>query len=144
MAPVTVGDYDNFNLGNDFAECHISANPMNPLQFFTAYNINGTHHTEDGYNWSINTPSFPSAAGDPVTAYDSLGNLFYETMKSPITGTWVVKSLNNGQTWSSAVSGNTGVDKNWYCRRPNWWSVCKLPLRNHDKKRWFEFCKKYK
>ena len=115
MAPVTVADYDNFNLGNDFAECHISINPMNPLEFFTAYNINGTHHTENGHDWAINNPGFPSAAGDPCTAYDSLGNLFYETMKNPVSGTWIVRSTNNGKNWMSVVSGNSGFDKNWFC-----------------------------
>ena len=116
MAPVTVGDYDNFNIGTDFAECHISANPMNPLQFFTAYNINGPHHTENGYDWAINYPTFPAGTrGDPVTAYDSLGNLFYENMYgSSIQGTYIAKSTNNGQSWSTAVHGNTGFDKNWF------------------------------
>ena len=118
MAPVTIGDYDNFNLGTDFAECHISTNPNDPLQFFTAYNINGTHHTEDGFNWGINNPSFPAGTrGDPVTAYDSLGNLYYENMygSMSILGTYVAKSTSNGQSWSTAVHGNTGFDKNWFC-----------------------------
>ena len=117
MAPVTVNDYDNFNLGTDFAECHISVNPNNPLQFFTAYNINGPHHTENGYDWAINYPTFPAGTrGDPVTAYDSLGNLFYENMYgSSILGTYIAKSTTNGQSWSTAVHGNTGFDKNWFC-----------------------------
>jgi methionine-rich copper-binding protein CopC len=33
-------------------------------------------------------------------------------MKSPITGTWTVKSTNNGQTWGSAISGVNGGDRN--------------------------------
>ncbi|MBL7129262.1 MAG: T9SS type A sorting domain-containing protein, partial [Ignavibacteria bacterium] len=116
MAPVTVNYYDNFNLGTDFAECHISTHPRDPLQFFVAYNINGTHHTEDGFNWSINNPNFgTSPAGDPVTAYDSLGNLYYENMYGYISGTKVVKSTNNGQTWQTWVYGNSGNDKNWIC-----------------------------
>jgi hypothetical protein len=116
MAPVTVGDYDNFNLGNDFAECHISVNPRNPVQFFCAYNINGTHYTQNGYDWSVNNPSFGSTPrGDPVTAYDSLGNLYYENMYGSISGTKVVKSTNNGQTWQTWVYANSGNDKNWIC-----------------------------
>lgn len=105
--------YDNFDLGNDFAECHISMNPGNPLWYFAAYNTNATHFTLNGIDWARNNPSFPNAAGDPITAYDSLGNLFYDNMKSPITGTWNVRSTNNGVTWFTPVSANIGVDKNW-------------------------------
>jgi len=88
MAPVTVGDYDNFNIGTDFAECHISANPNNPLQFFCAYNINGPHYTQNGYDWASTVPSFGSTPrGDPTTAYDGAGNLYYENMYGSISGT---------------------------------------------------------
>jgi len=111
---VTTSDgFDNFDIGTDFAEPHASANPRNPLWVFNAFNTNETHHTENGIDWTKNNPSFPSAAGDPATAYDSLGNLYYMTMKSPITGTWVVKSTNNGVTWGAAVSSVSGADKNW-------------------------------
>jgi len=115
---VTVNDYDNWNLGTDFAEGHISCNPKNPAQFFTAYNTNGTHHTEDGYVWNINNPSFGASIwGDPVTAYDSLGNLYYENMygSGTIQGCKVVKSTNNGATWTPSVTAIAGVDKNWIC-----------------------------
>lgn len=112
--PVTVDDYDNFNMGTDFAEVHISVNPNNPVQFFNAYNTNGTHHTENGFDWSGNNPVYPNAAGDPITAYDSLGRLYYDNMKSPITGTWIAYSDNNGASWiASNVSANIGNDKNW-------------------------------
>jgi hypothetical protein len=117
MAVVTIDDFDNFNMGTDFAEGHISMNPMNPLQTFNAFNTNGTHYSNDGgLTWFVNNPAFPNAAGDPVTAYDSLGNLYYETMKSPITACWVAKSTNNGQNWLwTNVSATTGNDKNWIC-----------------------------
>jgi hypothetical protein len=105
--------WDNFDLGTTNAEPHMSSNPLQPQWYFNAFNTNTTFHTENGYSWTTNNPAFPNAAGDPVTAYDSLGNLYYETMKSPITGCWVVKSTNNGQTWSSAVTSVAGVDKNW-------------------------------
>ncbi len=105
--------YDNFDLGNDFAECHISENPRNPAWYFIAYNTNGTYYTLNGIDWIRNNPSFPNTAGDPITAYDSLGNLFYDNMKSPITGTWNIHSTNNGVTWSTGVSANIGNDKNW-------------------------------
>ncbi len=105
--------FDNFDLGVDFAECHISENPKVPGQYFIGFNTNATYYTMNGIDWRRNNPVFPNAAGDPVTAYDSLGNLYYDNMKSPITGTWNVRSTNNGQTWFSPVSANIGNDKNW-------------------------------
>jgi hypothetical protein len=115
MAVITLNDYDNFNMGVDYAEGHVSMNPQNPLQVFCAFNTNGTHYTTDGgLSWFISNPSFPTTAGDPVTAYDSLGNLYYETLNSGITACWVAKSTNNGATWLWAnVSATTGNDKNW-------------------------------
>lgn len=115
MATITIDDYDNFSMGVDYSEGHISMNPKNPLQTINAWNITSFHYSNDGgLNWSNNTPPFPSSAGDPVTAYDSLGNAYYETMKSPITGCWVAKSTNNGQSWISAnVTAVSGNDKNW-------------------------------
>ena len=117
MAVVTIDDFDNFNMGTDFAEGHISMNPKNPLQTFNAFNTNGTHYSNDGgLTWFVSNPAFPNAAGDPITAYDSLGNLYYETMKSPVSACWVAKSTNNGQTWLwTNVSATTGNDKNWMC-----------------------------
>lgn len=117
LPPVTSSDgYDNFYLGVDFAEPHISSHPSNPLKFFTAFNTNATHYTLNGIDWFINNPTLPSTAGDPVTAYDSLGNLFYENMYQPgsnITGCYIVVSSNNGVNWSSPVWGINGNDKNW-------------------------------
>jgi len=115
-APVTINDFDNFYVGVDFAEGNVAQNPRNPLWSFAPYNINGTHYTIDGFNFLVNNPSFPgSVAGDPVAAYDSLGNLYYDNMKSPVTGTWVVKSTNGGVSWQTGVAANIGADKNWIC-----------------------------
>lgn len=109
--------YDNIYLGVDFAEPHISMNPRNPLHSFTAFNTNGVHATIDGFNWFSNTPNFGvPISGDPVTAYDSLGNLYYENMRNSggtIIGTQIIKSTNNSQTWLTPVTGNSGYDKNW-------------------------------
>lgn len=108
--------FDNFDLGTTNAEPHAVTNPVNPLWFFTAFNPTGSFqswHTEDGLNWAINNPPWPNNAGDPVAAYDSLGNLYYEVMKSPITGCWVSRSTNNGQTWGTPVTAIAGNDKNW-------------------------------
>ncbi|MFO7613504.1 MAG: T9SS type A sorting domain-containing protein [Bacteroidales bacterium] len=113
---VTINDYDNFYLGVDFAEGHISENPRNPMQYFAAFNINNTHHTENGHDWSTNNPSWGGGVwGDPVTAYDSLGNLYYENMYGggTIQGCKVVVSTDNGQTWGPPVIAIAGVDKNW-------------------------------
>jgi photosystem II stability/assembly factor-like uncharacterized protein len=115
MAITTQDGYDNFDLGVDFAEGHTSTNPRNPLWWFNCWNTANTsnHHTENGLDWSSGNAPFPSNAGDPASAYDSLGNIYWMTMQNPITGTWVVKSTNNGNTWGSAVASNAGNDKNW-------------------------------
>jgi hypothetical protein len=115
-AIITIGDFDNFDMGVSTAEPHISQNPRNPLWNFAAYNINTAYRTLDGgMTWTPTSVPFPSTAGDPITAYDSLGNLFYDNMKSPITGTWSNKSTDGGVTWGTAISTNVGNDKNWLC-----------------------------
>jgi hypothetical protein len=113
---ITIGNWDNFNLGVDFAENNMAAHPSIPTWYFTAYNTNATHHTEDGSSWAIDNPSFGANMwGDPVVAYDSLGNLYYENMygSSTIQGCKVVKSTDNGNTWGPSVTAISGVDKNW-------------------------------
>lgn len=111
---ITIGNWDNFNMGTDFAENNVATNPRIPTWFFIPYNTNGTHHTENGWDWAINNPNFgASMAGDPVAAYDSLGNLFYENMYGNITGCKVIKSTTNGATWGTAVNAILGNDKNW-------------------------------
>jgi hypothetical protein len=115
-ALITINDFDNFDMGTSQAEPHISQNPRNPLWNFCAYNINVPFRTLDGgITWSSAPVSLPSAAGDPITAYDSLGRLFYDNMKSPITGTWTARSTDGGVTWGAGVSANVGNDKNWLC-----------------------------
>jgi hypothetical protein len=76
------GGYDNFDLGVDFSEPHMVPNPRVPYQYFNAWNTNATHHTTtDGWTWSTQSPTFGTTMrGDPVTAYDSLGNSYYELM----------------------------------------------------------------
>lgn len=110
--------FDNFLLGVDFAEPHISVNPLNPLEYFSAFNINGGHRTYDGHDWISFTPPFGgfSIAGDPVTAYDSIGTLYYESMYTvggSIAGCKVIVSTDNGATWSAPLTAINGVDKNW-------------------------------
>jgi photosystem II stability/assembly factor-like uncharacterized protein len=108
--------FDNFYLGIDFAEPHISANPNNPTEYFNAFNTNAVHFTHNGVDWVFQTPNFgASMRGDPVTAYDSLGNLYYENMfgAGSIEGCKVIVSTDNGATWSAAVTAVAGNDKNW-------------------------------
>ncbi|HAQ65305.1 MAG TPA: hypothetical protein DCR43_05580 [Bacteroidales bacterium] len=117
---VTIGNYDNFKLGVDFAECSITNNPLNPLQYFAVWNSTGSaggkgYYTLDGYNWNASSPSWTQMRGDVVVAYDSSGNLAYQNMygASSILGVKVAISSNNGQTWAAPVNSNSGVDKNW-------------------------------
>lgn len=109
--------FDNFLLGVDFAEPHISANPNNHTEYFNAFNTNSTHYTYNGLDWFVQSPNFNAPMnGDPVTAYDSLGNLYYENMYSSgasIVGCKVIKSTDNGATWSPSVTAISGNDKNW-------------------------------
>lgn len=113
-AIITINDFDNFDMGTSTAEPHIAQNPRNPLWNFCAYNINSCWRTLDGgMTWTATSVPFSGTSGDPVTAYDSLGRLYYDNMKSPITGTWVNKSTDGGVTWGTAVSANVGNDKNW-------------------------------
>jgi PKD repeat protein len=111
---ITINDYDNYFLGVDFAEGHNSVNPLEPTEFFTAFNIDNPHHTENGHDWERTYPSWGSSVnGDPVTAYDADGYLYYETMYGGITGCKVARSSDNGQTWDFVKIAISGFDKNW-------------------------------
>lgn len=113
---VTINGYDNYFLGVDFAEGHISENPLQAGEYFVAFNIDDTHYTMDGHDWYNSNVSWSGyyIRGDVLTAYDADGNLYYENMYgSSIQGCVVVKSSDNGQTWSSPVVAISGVDKNW-------------------------------
>ena len=111
----TPDGFDNFDLGSTNAEPHMATNPLNTLWFFNAFNTNSAFRTTDGTNWAASSPNFATTVrGDPVTAYDSLGNLYYETMYgSTIVGCKVIRSTDNGVTWTASVTSIAGVDKNW-------------------------------
>lgn len=115
--PVTLGDFDNFFLGTDQAEPHFSMDPTNPRRMFTAYNTNGCYYTADGWNWTRVVPSFGTTIwGDPLTAWGIDGVLHYQNMfgtSTAIQGSKNVRSTNGGQTWTTAITGVDGVDKNW-------------------------------
>ncbi|MEO8666105.1 MAG: T9SS type A sorting domain-containing protein [Ignavibacteria bacterium] len=118
---VTINDYDNFDIGVDFSEVHIVMNPRNPLQSIAAWNNLSSsigakpYYTINGVDWTAApNPSWAATmAGDPVLAYDSLGNCYFENMYGGIVGTKVATSSDNGQTWANIGFGNTGNDKNW-------------------------------
>ncbi len=116
-AVITTADgYDNFDIGTDFAEPHMDENPRNPTQYFNAFNTNAAHRTNNAFDWVSSTPAFGATMrGDPIVAYDSLGNLYYENMfGSPnILGCKVIRSTDNGATWTASVTAIDGVDKNW-------------------------------
>src|SRR5208283_5253395 len=78
---ITIDNWDNFSLGIDFGSSNMTANPLVPTWYFTAYNTNTAHQTENGLDWGSEVPDFGATMmGDPVVAYDSLGNLFYGNM----------------------------------------------------------------
>jgi hypothetical protein len=114
---ITINNWDNFDLGVDFAESNMTANPGIPTWYFTAYNTNVGHYSDDGLNWVSVVPDFGSTMlGNPVVAYDSLGNLFYANMygtTNTILGLKVIKSTDNGITWGSGITALAGNDKGW-------------------------------
>ncbi|HEY9113212.1 MAG TPA: PKD domain-containing protein, partial [Bacteroidales bacterium] len=113
---ITIGNYDNYFLGVDFAEGHISANTLAPTEYFTAFNVDNAHFTNNGHDWSASQPNWGAGVfGDPVTAYDGIGNLFYENMygSGGVEGCKVAVSSDNGQSWDMVTTSISGNDKNW-------------------------------
>jgi len=122
----TVNGYDNFYLGVDFGEPHIVTNPRNPLNSICAFNTNSVYVTLDGFNWNRVNVTFPGFAsseilGDPVLAFDSLGNVTYQQLyqQGSTYGVVVTRSTNGGVNFSGAyvVTATTvGLsDKEWIC-----------------------------
>ncbi len=108
--------FDNIFLGTDLAEPHLSENPNSALQYFTAININNTHYTDDGLYWQSSQPEFGNyyMRGDPLTAHDGNGNLYYMNMYgSNVQGALVMRSTDNGATWADPEIAISGVDKCW-------------------------------
>lgn len=121
---ITSADYyDNIDLLVQLAEGHASINPMNPTNGFVAFNSSGSlgaspvSTTNGGLTWVVANPVWGgSMAGDPCTAYDSVGNAYFENMLlsgSSIIGTKVAKSTTGSISWIPAVQANSGNDKNW-------------------------------
>ncbi|MBX7042006.1 MAG: hypothetical protein K1X85_03795 [Ignavibacteria bacterium] len=106
--------FDNFEMGVDYAQQMLVSNPRNPLnmQFGVNNLTNGqnAYYTTDGYNWTQSNPTYhPTTCCNPWSAWDSTGNLFYG---SGVSGQYVYKSTNGGQTYGSAVLSVNGNDRN--------------------------------
>lgn len=115
---VTINDYDNFLLGRDFAECSVTNNPLNPLQYYATWNSTSQaggkgYYTNDGYSWTAKNPNWTNMMGDVVVTYDGQGRLFYQNMYGSIDGSKVAVSNDNGANWASYTNAIVGVDKNW-------------------------------
>ncbi len=106
--------FDNFEIGIDFAEQMLVSNPRNPQQMQFGVNNSSTgqnaYYTSNGYDWTNSNPSYHSSiCCDPWSAWDSLGNLIYG---SGVSGQYVYKSTNGGQTYGAAVLSVSGNDRN--------------------------------
>lgn len=106
--------FDNFEIGVDFAEQMLVSNPRNPLnmQFGVNNSVTGqnAYYTTNGHDWTQSNPSYnPSICCDPWSAWDSTGNLFYG---SGVSGQYVYKSTNGGQTYAAGVLSVNGNDRN--------------------------------
>jgi len=113
---ITINNWDNFNLGVDFGESNMAANSNFPTWYYTAYNINNGHYSNNGIDWVAVTPDFGAVMhGDPVVASDSLGNLYYENLygTSSILGVMVIRSTDNGASWGPGIAAASGNDKCW-------------------------------
>lgn len=115
---VTINDYDNFLLGRDFAECSVTNNPLNPLQYYATWNSTSQaggkgYYTNNGHTWTAKNPNWTNMMGDVVVTYDGQGRLFYQNMYGGIDGSKVAFSDDNGATWTSYTNAIVGVDKNW-------------------------------
>jgi hypothetical protein len=112
---ITINDFDNFEMGNDYYEQFGSSNPNNPLWIFFGVNASGSPQnargtTNGGLNWYLNNPGYPSGTCcDPWAAYTGNGVLIYA---SGVNGQYVYRSTNNGLTWSAPILSVSGYDRN--------------------------------
>lgn len=110
---VTINDFDNFDVGIDNYEQYGSSNPNNPLWLFFGANAspqNARGTTNGGLNWYLINPGYqPGTCCDPWAAHTGSGVLIYA---SGVTGQYVYRSTNNGQTWSAPILSVSGNDRN--------------------------------
>lgn len=114
--PMVITDaqgFDNFNISVDYYEQQATSNPNNPLWLF--FGVNGSpqnawNSTNGGLNWQLVQPSYPGGTCcDPWSAYLKNGTLVYG---SGVSGQYVYRSTNNGNTWTSPVLSVSGFDRN--------------------------------
>ncbi|MBS1514311.1 MAG: T9SS type A sorting domain-containing protein [Bacteroidetes bacterium] len=115
---VSVGAFDNYKVTTTpgFAETHIAVNPRNPLNFIAGDNrsvISSSNvyvTTNGGVTWSNISTSV--SQGDPVFAFDSLGNAYYTVLNN---GVRVWRSTNGGLNWTNLGNAftNSSADKQW-------------------------------
>ncbi|HJY63042.1 MAG TPA: sialidase family protein, partial [Ignavibacteria bacterium] len=105
--------FDNFDIGIDFAETHVVTHPTNTLWIFNSANgspQNARYTINGGLNWTLNQPSYQGGTCcDPWSTYLSNGTLIYG---SGVSGQYVYRSSNNGQTWTLPVLSVSGNDRN--------------------------------
>jgi hypothetical protein len=110
---VTISDFDNFDIGIDNYEQYGSSNPNNPLWLFFGVNAspqNARGTTNGGLNWYLINPTYPGGTCcDPWAAHTGNGTLIYA---SGVSGQYIYRSTNNGQTWSSGILSVSGNDRN--------------------------------
>jgi len=108
-----VNGFDNHNIGVDFAEQHVSTNPLNPLQIFVGANAspqNARNTMDGGLTWTLNQPSYqPGTCCDPWTAYLANGTLVYA---SGVSNQYVYLSTTNGNSWTAPIFTVSGNDRN--------------------------------
>jgi photosystem II stability/assembly factor-like uncharacterized protein len=100
-------------MGVDFYEQYGSSNPTNPLWIFFGVNAspqNARGTTDGGLTWYLNNPSYPGGTCcDPWAAHTGSGVLIYA---SGVSGQYIYRSTNNGQTWSAPILSVSGNDRN--------------------------------
>jgi len=107
--------FDNFEIGIDFAEQNAVTHLTNPLWTFVSSNGAGAPQnaywtTNGGLNWTLNNPAYPGGTCcDPWATYLGNGTLVYG---SGVSGQYVYRSTNNGQTWTTPVLSVSGNDRN--------------------------------
>lgn len=116
---VSVGPFDNIKVTTTqgFAETDIAVNPRNPLNFVGGDNravmssSNIYYTTNGGNNWFYASTSV--SYGDPVFAFDSLGNAYYAVLVSNGVRMW--RSANGGSSWTNLGNAfyGSGTDKEW-------------------------------
>jgi hypothetical protein len=105
--------FDNFDIGIDFAEQHVTSNPLNPQQIFVSANgspQNARNTMNGGLNWTLFQPSYqPGTCCDPWSAYLSNGKLLYG---SGVSNQYIYISTTNGNSWTAPIFTVSGNDRN--------------------------------